>query len=211
MISSSTGHKSGEHELIHLSLEALFPGETGTWLVIDLSQSLVTRLQANQNAAHICCHQQFSPNALRLLIPLLLFPECCPHSYLLAALQVPEQKLIHLLTLAHADPLVLDFFHEVERSNALLEEARPGKGREQHLRYLRRVMTETLAGCSRLGLTIISLRRVGYRLQPTIFPSRSRSEHRAVPFVGVATPSAEELSANFVRLSFKNGAINADR
>ncbi len=172
-------HLSGP--LIHLSLEKIFPTEcSGKWLVIDLAQSIVTLLSRSNTSslpACIWCHQPFTPGALRTLIALLRFPDVCPYAYLLAALQVPESLLIPLLTEV-SDPLPMSFYQRAENANGLLQEA-TGQRREQHLRSLRRVMTDVMAGTKHLGLTVMSLRGVGYRLQPLIHPGRlsQQEEH----------------------------------
>src|SRR5262249_38676808 len=119
-------------------------------------------------------------------IPLLLFPEC-PYSYLLAALEVSEQLLLSLLTLSWSDPLVLPFFEEGERKKQLLHAA-SGSERELYLRPLRRIMSDTIVGCNQMGLTPVSLRRVGYRLQPTVVPESCR--HRATSFAPMTAPLA---------------------
>jgi hypothetical protein len=161
--------------LIHLSLEKYFPAEcAGKWLVIDLTQSIVTLLSRSNTSslpARIWCHQTFTPGALRAFIALLRFPDVCPYAYLLAALQVPESLLIPMLTEV-SDPLPMSFYQRAENANGLLQEA-TGQRREQHLRSLRRVMTDVMAGTKHLGLTVMSLRAVGYRLQPLIYPGRS--------------------------------------
>jgi hypothetical protein len=155
--------------LIHLSLEKRFPTAcAGKWLVIDLTQSIVTLLSSPSTStqpARIWCHQAFSPDALRVLLTLLRFPDICPYAYLLAALQVPESLLITMLTEA-SDPLPMTFYQMAENAKGLLQGV-IGQRREQHLRHLRRVMTDVMAGTKHLGFTIMSLRIVGYRLQPT--------------------------------------------
>ena len=179
-------HRPRESQPVHVSLEALFSDACSqTWLAVDMSQSIVSLFRAGQSA-RICCHQLLPPNALRVLIPLVLFPESCPYSFLLAALRVPEQTLLTLITESQSSALVQPFFDEVERMNELLELAVPGSQREQHLRHLRRIMTDTMAACRQLGLTIVSLRRVGYRLQPTILPKaacqrRVQTRKREIP------------------------------
>jgi hypothetical protein len=168
--------------LIHLSLEKLFPIEcSGKWLVIDLTQSIVTLLSRSNTSslpARIWCHQPFTPGALRTLIALLRFPDICPYAYLLAALQAPESLLIPLLTEV-SDPLPMSFYQRAENANSLLQEV-TGQRREQHLRSLRRVMTDVMADTKHLGLTVMSLRAVGYRLQPLIHPERSSQQEEHV-------------------------------
>jgi len=158
--------------LIHFSLETLFPAACpGTWLVIDIAQSIVTLLSSpcpSSQPARVWCHQSFTPSALRALISLLRFPDTCPYTYLLVALQAPESLLVDLLTLS-SDPLTSTFYQTAEDYDSLLQDT-TGQRREQHLRHLRRVMTDVMAGTKHLGLTVISMRNVGYRLQPTIHP-----------------------------------------
>jgi hypothetical protein len=167
--------------LIHLSLEKYFPAEcAGKWLVIDLTQSIVTLLSRSNTSglpACIWCHQTFTQGALRALIVLLRFPDVCPYAYLLAALQAPEALLIPML-MELSDPLPMSFYQRAENAKSLLQEA-TGQRREQHLRYLRRVMTDVMADTKHLGLTVMSLRGVGYRLQPLIHPERlsQQEEH----------------------------------
>jgi hypothetical protein len=154
--------------LIHLSLEKHFPTAcAGKWLVIDLTQSLVTLLSRSSTSTlpvRIRCHQAFSSDALRLLLTLLRFPEICPYAYLLAAFQVPLSLLITMLIEA-PDPLPMTFYQLAENAKDLLQGV-GGQRRERHLRHLRRVMTEVMARTKHLGFTIRSLRTVGYRLQP---------------------------------------------
>jgi hypothetical protein len=168
--------------LIHLSLEKLFPTECpGKWLVIDLAQSIVTLLSSSNASslpARIWCHQPFTSGALRTLIALLRFPDVCPYAYLLAALQAPESLLISMLTEV-SDPLPMSFYQRAEHANGLLQEA-TGRRREQQLRSLRRVMTDVIAGTKHMGLTVISLRAVGYRLQPLIHPGRSSQQEEYI-------------------------------
>ncbi len=178
----------GMSEPIHLSLETLFPRDCpGLWLVVDLPHGIVSCLQT-QPSARLLRQEPFSPNALRMVLPLVLFADCCPYASLLAALQVSEQLLFHLLTLPLTDARVQPFFEEAERIAAVLHGVHPGRQRERLLHQLRRVMTATMAGCTRLGFTILSLRRIGYRLQPTILPSGPltavREQHVIVPVAG---------------------------
>ena len=165
--------------LIHLSLEKRFPTAcAGKWLVIDLTQSIVTLLSSSSTStqpARIWSHQPFSPDALRVLLTLLRFPDICPHAYLLAALQAPESLLITMLTEA-SGPLPLTFYQMAENATGLLQGA-VGQRREQHLRHLRRVMTHVIAGAKHLRFTIMSLRVVGYRLQPTFTQEDLLSEN----------------------------------
>jgi hypothetical protein len=165
--------------LIHLSLEKYFPTECpGKWLVIDLTQSIVTLLSSSRPStqpARIWCHQLFPPGALRAFLALLRFPDICPYAYLLAALQVPAPLLITMLTEA-SDPLPMPFSQMAENAHGLLQGA-TGQRREQHLRHLRRVMTDMMAGTNHLGLTVLSLRAVGYRLQPIIHREDLLSEN----------------------------------
>lgn len=162
--------------LLHLSLEKLFPTVCdGKWLVIDIAQSIVTLLEspsACSQPARIWCHQPFSPGALRALLALLRFPDICPYGYLLAALQVPESLLLTVLMQA-SDSLPMTFSQVAERATGPLQEVR-GQKREQYVRRLRRVMTDVMAGTPPLGLTVLSLRAVGYRLQPIVGPGSSQ-------------------------------------
>lgn len=154
--------------LIHLSLEKRFPTAcAGKWLVVDLTQSIVTLLSHSSTStqpAQIWCHQTFSPDALRVLLTVLRFAEICPYTYLLAALQIPPSLLITMLTEA-SDPLPTTFYQLAENAKDQLQGVE-GQRREQHLRHLRRAMTEVIAGTKQLGFTVMSLRTVGYRLQP---------------------------------------------
>lgn len=164
--------------LLHLPLEKLFPAEcVGKWLVIDPTQSIVTLLSSSKTStqpARIWCHQPFVPDALRALLALLRFPDLCPYGYLLAALQVPEALLITML-MQPSDLFPVTFSQLAEHAYHLLQGV-TGQRREQHLRHLRRMMTDVMAGTNHLGLTVLSLRAVGYRLQPIIDQERSLSK-----------------------------------
>lgn len=143
---------------VHLSLRR-WSGVSG-WLVIDMPNAIISRLQGTQ----ICCHCRFSPRGMRLLILLLLFSECCPTVYLVAALRCSDAVLLALLTLPPADPAARTFFDEAERLSALLHT--PGKQREQYRHQLHKAMTEAMkTETRRLGFEIVPLRGIGYRLQ----------------------------------------------
>lgn len=165
--------------LLHLSLEKLFPAECAEkWLVIDPTQFIVTLLSSSKTttqSARIWCHQPFTSGALRVLLALLMFPDLCPYAYLLAALEAPESLLITMLTEA-SDLLPMTFYQLAENATGLLQGI-TGHRREQHLRYLRRVMTDVMASTNHLGLTVLSLRAVGYRLQPIIDQESSLGEN----------------------------------
>ena len=165
--------------LLHLSLEKLFPAErAGKWLVIDPTQSIVTLLSSSWTStqpARIWCHQSFPSDALRVLLALLRFPDLCSYAYLLAALQVPEALLITMLT--EASDLLPTTFHQLAEKATSLLQGVTGRRREQHIRHLRRVMTDVMASTTHLGLTVLSLRAVGYRLQPIIDQEGSLGEN----------------------------------
>jgi hypothetical protein len=137
--------------------------------VIDFAQNIISRLHVQGQVPQVDCHQSLTPNALRIFIPLLVFSDNCPYEYLLAALQLPEQILAQLFMFPFSDQRLSPFFEEVDRVHAMLDVV-TGSRREQKLRQLRRVLTETMVCITHLGFTIISLRRVGYRLQPTMLP-----------------------------------------
>ena len=75
-----------------------------------------------------------------------------------------------------SDSLPMTFSQLAEKATSLLQGI-TGRRREQQLRHLRRVMTEVMAGTTHLGLTVLSLRAVGYRLQPIIDQERSLDEN----------------------------------
>ena len=125
-------------ELLHLTLNGLLPDDKT--LVLNLATRTGTLFSHGAGSgARIVTQQQFSPNGMRVLVPLLqAYPLYCPYEVLLASL----------------------FPLSLEACQQQLQEAW-----EMAIRPVRRAIGSIMAGLRSFGLTVHSLRRTGYLLK----------------------------------------------
>ena len=122
---------------MHLSLDGLLP--VAHTLVVNASLRTAILLSNDSTGAHVVAQQQFSPNGMRVLIPLLeAYPHYCSYEELLATL----------------------FDLSLEESRKLMQETR-----EACIRTLRRTIGSIRAGLRAFGLKVSSLRGLGYLLK----------------------------------------------
>lgn len=136
-----SSHGSGEQneELIHVTLDGLLPPHY-TFVLNPLMRTATLFSNDAASGARIVTQQQFSPNGMRVLLPLLQsFPHYCPYEALLASL----------------------FPLSLEECRQQLQE-----GWEMAIRPVRRAIGSIMAGLRAFGLTVLSLRGVGYLLKP---------------------------------------------
>ncbi len=132
--------RKGEHDegLLHFSLPGLLPDDRT--LVVNPTKRTVI-LFSNEAAGRArVVTQQFSPNGIRILVPLLqAYPDHCPYDVLLASLF----------------PLSL-------------EEGRkhPQEAWAATIRPIRRAIGSIMAGLAAFGLKAYSVRGLGYILKP---------------------------------------------
>jgi hypothetical protein len=160
----------GEIGPVHLTVNVL---PTEFQLVVDIERGLVSLIYAPpcEPASHarIVRHQEFSPNGIRVAALLLKESTYCPFEYLLAALQVPF-SVIHSGLLAASASDVPEFEDLAADLATRINEAVPGEEREWLLRQMRRTMTEVTKGLKAFGLSVFTLRTLGYRLQQIVPP-----------------------------------------
>ena len=137
----ANGHDSQEGQpdaLLHLSLTGLLPPDQQ--LVINpLIRTATLFSYTSQGDARIVAQQQFSPNGMRVLIPLLeAYPNYCPYEALLAAL----------------------FSLTVEEARSQLREIK-----EVALRSVRRAVGTLSTALHAFGLRVQSVRSTGYLLE----------------------------------------------
>jgi hypothetical protein len=122
---------------MHLPLEGLLPADQT--LVVNPSLRTVILLSNNAAGAHIVMQQLFSPNGMRVLVPILqAYPHYCSYEALLASL----------------------FRLSLQESSRLLQETR-----EACIRTLRRSIGSIRAGLRFFGLKVHALRGLGYLLK----------------------------------------------
>ena len=140
---STTAHDDSHQEdqpqtLLHLSLTGLL--RPHQQLMINSSIRTATLFsETPEGKACIVAQQQFSPNGIRVLVPLLTaYPGYCPYEILLAAL-----------------------------SSLTLDEARHQlrEIREVALRSIRRAISSLTIGLHAFGLRIRSVRSTGYLVE----------------------------------------------
>lgn len=130
----------GEHhdELLHFTLSPLFPANH--ILVLNPAMHTATLFDSDRDGeVHIVQQQHFSPNGMRVLVPLLQsYPQYCPYEVLLASLF----------------PLSLEACREQLR-----------EAWEMALRPVRRAMSSILPALRALGLRVRSIRGAGYLIE----------------------------------------------
>ena len=125
--------------LLHLTLNGLLPDDQ-TLVLNPVTRTATLFRNDGSGNARIVTQQQFSPNGMRLLIPLLqAYPHYCPYEVLLASL----------------------FPLSLEECRKQFQEAW-----ERSVRPIRRAIGSIMAGLHSFGLTVHSLRGVGYLLKP---------------------------------------------
>ena len=129
--------------LLPFPLEGLLPANQT--LVLNLSMRSITLFSAPPDGeAQVLSQQRFTPNGIRVLLPLLeAYPRYCPYDALVASLLS--------LTLAQARQMLLDSW-------------------EMAMRPVRRAISGIIDGLHALGLSVRSLRKAGYVLEALILP-----------------------------------------
>lgn len=124
--------------LLRLTLERLFA--TNQTLVVNPAIRTVTLISSSADGeAQIIAQQQFSPNGMRVLIPLLqAYPDYCPYEVLLANLCS--------LSLDEARRQLQDMWVIA-------------------IRQVRRAINSLKAGLAALGLRVRTLLNAGYRVE----------------------------------------------
>lgn len=124
--------------LLHFPLEGLLPANQT--LVLNLSMRTATLFSASPDGeAQVLPQQRFTPNGMRVLLPLLqAYPRYCPYDALVASL--------FSLTLAQARQQLQDSW-------------------EVAMRPVRRAISGIMDGLHVLGLSVRSLRKAGYVLE----------------------------------------------
>ena len=129
--------------LLPFPLEGLLPANQT--LVLNLSMRSVTLFSASPDGeAQMLSQQRFTPNGIRVLLPLLeAYPRYCPYDALVASLLS--------LTLAQARQMLHESW-------------------EVAMRPVRRAISGIIDGLHALGLSVRSLRKAGYVLEALILP-----------------------------------------
>jgi hypothetical protein len=137
-----SGHDPRE-ALLHLPLDGLLP--VNQTLVVNLSMRTAILLASSaEGEAQVFSQQHFTPNGMRVLVPLLqAYPQHCPYEALIASL--------YSFTLPEARQLLRDSW-------------------EIAMRPVRRAISGIMAGLRALGLSVRSLRGAGYVLEALTGP-----------------------------------------
>jgi hypothetical protein len=136
-------HQDPQEGLLHLPLEGLLP--VNQTLVLNLSMRTATLLFAPPDGeAQVLSQQRFTPNGMRVLLPLLqAYPRHCPYDVLVASL--------FSLSLSQARQQLRD-------------------RREVAMRPVRRAISGIMDGLHALGLSVRSLRKADYVLEALTLP-----------------------------------------
>jgi hypothetical protein len=131
-------YQDPQEGLLHFPLEGLLPANQT--LVLNLSMRTATLFSAPPDGeAQVLSQQRFTPNGMRVLLPLLeAYPRYCPYDVLVASLLS--------LTLAQARQMLQD-------------------SREIAMRPVRRAISGIMDRLHSLGLSVRSLRKAGYVLE----------------------------------------------
>ena len=129
--------------LLHFPLEGLLPANQT--LVLNLSMRSVTLFSASPDGeAQVLSQQPFTPNGMRVLLPLLeAYPRYCPYDALVASL--------FSISLSQARQQLHDSW-------------------EVAMRPARRAISGIMDGLHALGLSVRSLRKAGYVLEALTLP-----------------------------------------
>jgi hypothetical protein len=134
-------HPRGEgyqEVVLHLSLDGLLPANQVLAVKPSLRTVTLMAITADEEA-HLLEQQHFSPNGMRVLVPLLqAYPHYCPYEVLLASLfsYTPQQARDHLQ--GHWDSTI---------------------------RPVRRAMNSLVPGLRAFGLQVHSIRSTGYLIE----------------------------------------------
>ena len=136
-------HQDPQEGLLRFALEGLLPANQT--LVLNLSMRSATLLFASPDGeAQVLSQQRFTPNGIRVLLPLLeSYPRYCPYDVLVASLLS--------LTLDQARQMLRDSWEVV-------------------MRPVRRAISGIMDGLHALGLSVRSLRKAGYVLEALTSP-----------------------------------------
>ncbi len=132
--------RKGEHDegLLYFSLPGLLPDDPTLMVNPTIGTAILLCNEVSGRARVVT--QQFSPNGIRVLIPLLqAYPDYCPYDVLLASL----------------------FPLSLEEGRKHLQEAWAAT-----IRPVRRAIGSIMPGLAAFGLKAYSLRGLGYVLQP---------------------------------------------
>ena len=133
-----TDHTGNPEELLHLTLDGLLPPDH-TLIVNPAMRSATLLSHAPDDDAHIVAQQHFSPNGMRVLIPLLqAYPQYCPYEVLLARL----------------------FLLTPDDARRQLQEAW-----DMAIRPVRRAIGGLVAGLRAIGLRVRNIRGAGYLVE----------------------------------------------
>ncbi len=136
---SQSQHLSDE-QLLHFALPGLLQ-DNQTLVVNPARHTAMLFWNDTDGEVRIATHQHFSPNGMRVLLPLLqAYPKPCPYDVLLASLKPHAREEGHELLL-----------HD---------------SWEPSIRPLRRAVGSILPGLHAFGVTVYSLRGLGYQLIP---------------------------------------------
>ena len=136
----SGSERKGEHDegLLHFSLPGLLPDDR-TLVVNPATRTVILFSNEAGGRARIVT-QQFSPNGMRVLVPLLqAYPDYCPYDVMLTGL----------------------FPLSLEEGRKHLQEAWAAT-----IRPVRRAIGSIMAGLAAFGLKVHSIRGLGYILRP---------------------------------------------
>ncbi len=141
MRNSTNEHHEGEgprEAVLHLTLDGLLPANQV--LAVNPSMRTATLFASTvDEEAHIIAQQHFSPNGMRVLVPLLeAYPHYCPYEVLLASL----------------------FSHTPDEAREQLQ----GHW-DNTIRPVRRAMNSLVPGLRAFGLQVRSIRSAGYLIE----------------------------------------------
>lgn len=141
MRNSTNEHHEGEgpqEALLHLTLDGLLPANQV--LAVNPSMRTATLFASTADEdAYILAQHHFSPNGMRVLVPLLqAYPHYCPYEVLLASLfsYTPDEARVQLQD--HWDSTI---------------------------RPVRRAMNSLVPGLRAFGLQVHSIRSTGYLIE----------------------------------------------
>jgi len=128
-----------EDGLMHFSLPGLLP-DGQTLVVNPAMRTAILLAHEASNGASVLAQHVFSPNGMRVLVPLLqAYPDYCPYEVLLSTL----------------------FPLSIDQCRKLLREAW-----DLSVRPVRRAIANIVVGFHSFGLKVYSLRGLGYILRP---------------------------------------------
>ena len=136
-------YQDPQEELLNLPLDGLLPANQT--LVLNLSiRTAILLASSPEGEAQALSQQRFTPNGMRILLPLLeAYPRYCPYDVLVASL----------------------FSLTPEQARKLLQDSW-----EVAMRPVRRAISGIMDGLHALGLSVRSLRKAGYVLETLTLP-----------------------------------------